>query len=120
MLVIIFQMVFLFLPYVSGDIFRYVAHIDRAVDILLQQDGFCAGKVFYMEAVFQGLVSCFDPPTQVIYFTKAFGWESFPRKVGGEDLVSFLSFLSPSSQTRTMRSLKLSRLITNASSTVPR
>ena len=76
MLVIIFQMVLLFLLYVSGDIFRYVAHIDRAVDILLQQDGFCTGKVFYMEAVFQGLVSCLDPPyadiseMPIFYFLK--------------------------------------------------
>ena len=80
MLVIILQMALLFLLYVTGDIFRYVAHIDRAVDILLQQDGFCTGKVFYMEAVFQGLVSCLDPPAQMIYFTEAFGRESFLRK----------------------------------------
>jgi len=52
----------LFLFNIAGNIFCDIADIDCTINILFYQDRLCPGKVFHLEAVFQRLVCCFNPP----------------------------------------------------------
>ena len=71
MFVIIFEMISLLLLNVTGDIFCYVADIYRAEDILRYEQWLCAGEVFNLQSVFEGLICRLQIPSEMIKFPKA-------------------------------------------------